>query len=51
MKDYWAYLSVIIGNVAESFSDHSAIYVISAYDFRLEISFGILQNTDKSNVW
>ena len=29
------------GNVSERFGDHSVVYVIPTYDFRLEISFEI----------
>ena len=42
-KDYWANLTEIFRNFSKSFDDHSVIYVTPTYDFRLQISFGILK--------
>ena len=41
---YWANLSESFGNVSKMFGDHSFIYVIPTYHFRIEISLRILEN-------
>ena len=41
----WTKLSEAFCNVSESFGGHSVVYVIPAYDFRLKLLFGILENS------
>ena len=37
--------------ISESFAKHSIIYVIPAYDFRLETSFRNIENAGNINIW
>ena len=44
----WVNFFKTFGNVSETFGDLSVIYVIPAYEFRLEISFEILENANNN---
>ena len=50
MKHYCANRSETFGSDSESLDHHSVIHVIPTYDFRLEISFEILENAGGSSV-
>ena len=47
-RDCWANLLEIFRNVSVGFDDNEVIYVMSTYDLRLEISFGISENAGNS---
>ena len=49
-KDCGANPSETSENVSENSADHSAIYVIPAYDFGLGISLKVLRNASNSNL-